>query len=132
MVFFSLKIPVVTSQGLLNEYGFSRTNTPNLNTQHDNKKVQQSTLFILFSGFSNSVFANPYIIGLITVVITSLVGKYHFYFNKHSVVIKMEESAGGLKFPYLIPNFKAFLDFLPVVGYNWTPGMLKSLYDRSP
>lgn len=83
---FFLKIPVVTSQGSLNEYGFSRVNTPNPNIQYDNKKVQQSTIFILFSGFSNSIFSNPYIIGLVTVVITSLVGKYHFYFNKYSVV----------------------------------------------
>lgn len=70
---FFLQIPVVTSRSL-NEFDFSRTEGPNSN-QYNTKKVQQSTIFNLFSGFSNSIFSNPYIIGLVTIIITSLVGK---------------------------------------------------------
>jgi len=72
-----LQIPVVTSRSL-NEYDFSKSKLPNAN-QHDTKKTQQSPLPGLFSGFSNSIFSNPYIIGLVTVIITSLVGKFYFY-----------------------------------------------------
>lgn len=71
----NIKIPVVTSRSL-NEYDFSKSKLPNTN-QHDTKKVQQSPLPGLFSGFSNSIFSNPYIIGLVTVIITSLV--IYFY-----------------------------------------------------
>jgi len=71
----------VTSRSL-NEYDFSRPKLPNAN-QHDTKKIQQSPIPSLFSGFSNSIFSNPYIIGLVTIIITSLVGKYYFinFFN---------------------------------------------------
>lgn len=81
---FLTQIPIVTSRRSLNEYDFSRAKLPNAN-QHDTKRVQQSIILNIFSGFSNSIFSNPYIIGLVTVIITSLVGKYNFYFGPYVV-----------------------------------------------
>lgn len=63
----------------LNEYNFSKTQLPNDNKQ-ESKKNQKSTLTSLFSGFSNSVFSNPYILGFVIIFITSVVGKYQYVF----------------------------------------------------
>uniref|UniRef100_A0A2S2NUW2 Nuclear pore membrane glycoprotein n=2 Tax=Schizaphis graminum TaxID=13262 RepID=A0A2S2NUW2_SCHGA len=85
----NIKIPVVTSRSL-NEYDFSKSKLPNAN-QHDTKKTQQSPLPGLFSGFSNSIFSNPYIIGLVTVIITSLV-VYFYGFSLNSKYIPLIKS----------------------------------------
>lgn len=77
----------MTSQRSLNEYDFSRVKIPNADTQHDTKRIQHSSIFSIFSGFSNSVFSNPYIIGLVTVIITSLVGKYIFLYIHFNIVV---------------------------------------------
>lgn len=70
----------MTSSRVLNDYDFSKVKLTNAKPQ-DNKKDQHSIIYNLSSGFSNSVFCNPYIIGLVTIIITSLVGKYYFYFR---------------------------------------------------
>ncbi|VVC36046.1 Invasin/intimin cell-adhesion fragments,Bacterial Ig-like, group 2 [Cinara cedri] len=67
----TVKIPVVTSRSL-NENDFSRVKLSN-DHQQNTKKIQQSTIFSIFSGFSNSIFSNPYIISLVIIIITSLV-----------------------------------------------------------
>lgn len=68
----------------LNEHDVSKTKVP-IGDHQDPKKVKKSTIFNIFSGFSNSIFSNPYIIGLVTVVITSLFGEHNFYFEMHWV-----------------------------------------------
>lgn len=74
----------MTSSRLLNGYDFPQAKLSDTN-QQDIKQVQQPIMHTLFSGFSNSVFFNPYIIGLVTIIITSLVGKYLFFFNFYNV-----------------------------------------------
>lgn len=89
LTYQNIKIPVVTSRSL-NEYDFSRPKLPNAN-QHDTKKVQQSSIPGLFSGFSNSIFSNPYIIGLVTIIITSLV-VYFYGFSLNSKYVPLIKS----------------------------------------
>lgn len=64
----------------LNEYHFSKAQLFNTNKQ-DSKKNQKSTITSLFSGFSNSIFSNPYILSFVVIIITSLVGKYQYVFK---------------------------------------------------
>lgn len=92
LTYQNIKVPVVTSRSL-NEYDFSRPK-PNAN-QHDAKKVKQSPIPGLFSGFSNSIFSNPYIIGLVTIIITSLVVYFYgFSFNsKYIPLIKSPQNS---------------------------------------
>lgn len=61
----------------MNSYDFSKTKLTNDKPQV-HKNDEQSIIYNL--SVSNSVFCNPYIIGLITIIITSLVGKYNFMF----------------------------------------------------